>query len=310
MKIKTSFGFHSLADEVINGIDLTGKNAIITGAASGIGFETARSLANNGASVTLAVRNIEAGQQAALEIIKSTGNQQVDVAYLDLTNKSSIREFTSTWSKPLHILINNAGVMAMPETRTNEGWEAQFATNYIGHFLLTNGLYEALKKANGSRVVVVSSSAHHFSPIVFDDIHYHIRPYDPWSAYGQSKTALILFAVEATRRWEKDKIWTNAVMPGAIKSNLQRYSGELPVPEHLWKTPQQGAATSIFVATSPIIENIGGRYFADCNEAEMITHTCGDRMKEFSVVAGWALDKNNAIRLWEMTEELLSLPAR
>ena len=126
MKIKTSFGFHSLADEVINGIDLTGKNAIITGAASGIGFETARSLANNGASVTLAVRNIEAGQQAALEIIKSTGNQQVDVAYLDLTNKSSIREFTSTWSKPLHILINNAGVMAMAETRTNEGWEAQF----------------------------------------------------------------------------------------------------------------------------------------------------------------------------------------
>lgn len=306
MRIKTQFGFNSCADEVIHGIDLTGKNAIVTGAASGIGFETARTLANNGASVTLAVRNIDAGKQAALEIVKSTGNENIHVAYLDLANKDSIRDFTSTWSDPLHILINNAGVMAMPETRTEEGWEAQFAINYIGHFLLTNGLYLALKKANGARVVVVSSSAHHFSPVIFDDIHYHIRPYDPWSAYGQSKTALILFAVEATRRWAKDNILTNAVMPGAIKSNLQRYSGELPVPEHLWKTPQQGAATSVLVATLPTLENIGGRYFADCNEAELITHTSGDRMTEFSVVAGWALDANNAQRLWETTQVLLA----
>lgn len=153
---------------------------------------------------------------------------------------------------------------------------------------------------------MVSSSAHHFSPVVFDDIHYHIRPYDPWTAYAQSKTALVLFAVEASRRWLEDGIFVNAVMPGAIKSNLQRHSGELPVPAHLWKSAQQGAATSIMVATLPELEGIGGRYFADCNEAELITRTSGDRMAEFSVVAGWALDKANAVRLWDLTEDLLN----
>ncbi|HGV3450980.1 TPA: SDR family NAD(P)-dependent oxidoreductase [Raoultella planticola] len=306
MKIKTQFNFNSTANEVIKGQDLSDKRAVVTGAASGIGLETARALAGAGAEVTLAVRNIEAGKQAAEDIIRSTGNKNIHVAYLDLTDRNSIAEFTSSWSGVLHILINNAGVMAMPETRTREGWEAQFATNYLGHFALTKGLYGALKKAGGARVVVVSSSGHHFSPVVFDDIHYHIRPYDPWTAYGQSKTAMVLFAVEASRRWKEEGIFVNAVMPGAIKSNLQRYSGELPVPEHLWKSAQQGAATSIAVATLPELEGVGGRYFADCNEAELITRTSGDRMTEFSVVAGWALDKANASRLWDLTEDLLN----
>jgi len=306
MKIKTQFSFNSTADDVIRGQDLTGKRAIVTGAASGIGLETARALASVGADVTLAVRNVEAGQQAAKDIIQTTGNNNIHVAYLDLTDRKSIAAFVASWSGAVHILINNAGVMAMPETRTEEGWEAQFATNYLGHFALTCGLHSALKQANGARVVVVSSSAHHFSPLVFDDIHYHIRPYDPWTAYAQSKTALVLFAVEASKRWKEEGIVVNAVMPGAIKSNLQRHSGELPVPEHLWKTAQQGAATSIMVATLPEFAGIGGRYFADCNEAELITHTSGDRMAEFSVVAGWALDEANASRLWTITEELLS----
>lgn len=306
MRIQTRFNFNSTAEEIIHGRDLSAKRAVVTGAASGIGLETARALASAGAEVTLAVRNVEAGQQAADNIIHSTGNKNIYVTYLDLTDRDSITAFVSSWSGALHILINNAGVMAMPETRTKEGWEAQFATNYLGHFALTVGLHPALKQAGNARVVVVSSSAHHFSPIVFDDIHYHIRPYDPWTAYAQSKTALVLFAVEASRRWKDDGIFVNAVMPGAIKSNLQRHSGELPVPEHLWKSTQQGAATSIAVATLPELEGVGGRYFADCNEAERITRTSGDRMAEFSVVAGWALDSANAERLWVLTEDLLN----
>lgn len=306
MKIKTEFTFSSTAHEVINGQDLSGKRAIVTGAASGIGLETARALAEAGAEVTLAVRNIEVGRQAAGDIIHSSGNNNIHVAYLDLAKRESIAAFISSWSGALHILINNAGVMAMPETRTHEGWEAQFAINYLGHFALTVGLHKALKQAGGARVVMVSSSAHHFSPIVFDDIHYHIRPYDPWTAYAQSKTAMILFAVEASRRWQADGICVNAVMPGAIKSNLQRYSGELPVPENLWKNARQGASTSVMVATLPELEGVSGRYFADCNEAELITCTSGNRMAEFSLVAGWALDKTNAARLWVMTEALLN----
>ncbi|MBU4680686.1 SDR family NAD(P)-dependent oxidoreductase [Cedecea davisae] len=306
MKIKTQFSFNSTAEDVIRGQDLSAKRAVVTGAASGIGLETARALASAGAEVTLAVRNLEAGLQAADDIIRSTGNKHIHVAYLDLTDRDSIASFVSSWSGALHILINNAGVMAMPETRTKEDWEAQFATNYLGHYALTVGLHGALKQARGARVVAVSSSAHHFSPIVFDDIHYHIRPYDPWTAYAQSKTAQVLFAVEASRRWKEDGIFVNAVMPGAIKSNLQRHSGELPVPEHLWKSAQQGAATSVMVATLPELEDIGGRYFADCNEAELITRTSGDRMAEFSVVAGWALDSANAARLWTLTEDLLN----
>jgi len=305
MKIKTEFNFNSTANEVIKGQNLQGKRAIVTGASSGIGLETARALASAGAEVTLAVRNIKAGQQAAEEIINDTGNHNIHVAHLDLADRASISQFIRSWSGPLDILINNAGVMALPETRTEEGWEAQFATNYLGHFALTLGLHPALKQAGNARVVSVSSSGHHFSPIVFDDIHYDIRPYDPWTAYGQSKTALVLFAVEASQRWKQDNITVNAVMPGAIRSNLQRHSGELPVPEHLWKTAQQGAATSVMVATLPALEGIGGRYFADCNEAELITRTSGDRMTEFSVVAGWALDKANAARLWAVTEDLL-----
>lgn len=306
MKITTPFSFKSTAYDVARGVNLKGKRAIVTGSSSGIGLESARALASAGADVTLAIRNMNAGHQAAEDIIRTTRNSNIHVAYLDLCDRKSIKEFISSWKGALHILINNAGVMAMPETRTPEDWEAQFATNYLGHFELTVGLQGALKLAAGARVVMVSSSAHHLSPVVFDDIHYHIRPYDPWTAYGQSKTALSLFAVEASSRWEKDRIFVNAVMPGAIKSNLQRYSGALPVPEHLWKTTEQGAATSVMVATLPELEGIGGRYFADCNESELLTRTCGDRMAEFSVVAGWALDKNNASKLWKITEELLN----
>jgi NAD(P)-dependent dehydrogenase (short-subunit alcohol dehydrogenase family) len=296
-RITTPFGFSSTAAEVAEGIDLSGKRVIVTGAASGIGVETARALAGTGADVTLAVRNTEAGAQVAADITATTGNRDVHVTRLDLTDRASIAAFVANWSGPLHVLVNNAGVMAMPEEHTSEGWEMQFATNHLGHFDLTIGLHDALAADGAARIVSVSSSAHMRSPVIFDDIHFAFRPYDPWLAYGQSKTANVLFAVGATARWAGDGITANALMPGAIATNLQRYVGGLKAPPDWQKTPEQGAATSVLLATSPQLEGIGGRYFVDCNEAIVVTH----RTEDMSGVAPFALDPANADRLWEVS---------
>lgn len=293
--ITTPFGRHSTAAEVVEGIELSGKRAIVTGAASGIGVETARALASTGAEVTLAVRNTDAGAKTAADIIASTGNSNIYVAPLDLSDRNSIANFIAAWDEPLHILVNNAGVMALPEQRTPEGWEMQFATNYLGHFALAIGLHGALAADGAARIVSVSSSGHLMSPIVFDDIHFRFRPYDPWLAYGQSKTANILFAVGATAHWFRDGITANALMPGAIATNLQRHTGGLKTPPERQKTIAQGAATSVLLATSPLLEGIGGRYFEDCNEAAIVTSGNGYR----SGVAPYALNPDNADRLWE-----------
>jgi len=298
-QITTPFGRHSTAAEVAEGIDLSGKQAIVTGAASGIGVETARALAQTGAEVTLAVRNTDAGAQTAADITATTGNQNIHVAQLDLSDRSSIATFVAAWDGPVHILVNNAGVMASPEQHTPEGWEMQFATNHVGHFALALGLHDALAADGAARIVSVSSSAHMLSPIVFDDIHFAFRHYDPWLAYGQSKTANVLFAVGATARWFRDGITANALMPGAIATNLQRYIGGILSPPELQKTPEQGAATSVLLATSALLEGIGGRYFVDCNEATIVTH----RTKDYS---GDALDSDNADRLWEESLRLLA----
>jgi NAD(P)-dependent dehydrogenase (short-subunit alcohol dehydrogenase family) len=199
--------------------------------------------------------------------------------------------------------------MAVPETRTSEGWELQFATNHLGHFALTTGLHRHLAAADGARVVSVSSSGHLRSPVVFDDIHFINRPYDPWSAYGQSKTANVLLAVEGTRLWADDGITVNALMPGIIRTNLQRYLSEEELAGAsrragdgglVWKTPEQGAATSILVATSPLLTGIGGRYFEDCNEAE--PNQPGSRRG----VAAYALDPEAAQRLWQVSLDMLA----
>jgi NAD(P)-dependent dehydrogenase (short-subunit alcohol dehydrogenase family) len=187
--------FHTLhrqidAAEVVAGIDLSGRRAIVTGGASGIGIETARALAGAGAEVTVAVRNVEAGNRTAEDIAATTGNARVRVAPLDLADRASVASFVAAWDCPLHILVNNAGVMALPEMRTPEGWEMQFATNHLGHFALATGLHRALTAAGGTRVVSVSSGGHLISPVVFDDIHFRVRAYEPWPAYGQSKTAM------------------------------------------------------------------------------------------------------------------------
>jgi NAD(P)-dependent dehydrogenase (short-subunit alcohol dehydrogenase family) len=303
-RIKTPFGFSSTTEDVVQGIDLTGKHAIVTGGSSGIGIETARALAMAGANMTLAVRRPDAGEQVAAEIRMSTGNPNVRVARLDLGDQSSVREFVINWRDALHILVNNAGIMALPKLeRSPEGWEMQFATNFLGHFALTLGLHNALAAAEGARIVSVSSSGNLIAPVIFDDLHFNFLPYEPFVAYGQSKTACVLLAVEATRRWAGEGIYANALNPGAIATNLQKHTGGLKTPPEKRETPQQGAATSVLLATSPLLAGIGGCYFEDCNEAAVVSH----RPTDFSGgVAPYAIAPANAERLWEVAMQLVT----
>ena len=309
--ITTPFKWETTAAEVVSGIDLGGSRVIVTGGASGIGLETARALAAVGAEVTLAVRDADAGQRVAAAIVASSTNTNVFVAPVDLANPESVASLVAAWDGPLDVLVNNAGVMACPQTRTPQGWELQFSTNHLGHFALAAGLHRALAAAGGARIVSVSSRAHLRSPVIFDDIHFLKRAYEPWDAYAQSKTANVLFAVEATRRWANDGITANALQPGTVRSNLQRYITDEDLERtrtHIeddsgsfhWKTPEQGAATSVLLATSPLLEGIGGRYFEDCNEAGPSQPGTGHG------VAGYALDPDAAARLWKISLQTLA----
>jgi NAD(P)-dependent dehydrogenase (short-subunit alcohol dehydrogenase family) len=311
--ITTPFGLDSTAAEVVAGVDLTGKRAIVTGASSGIGIETARALASAGAEVTLAVRDTDAGARTAADINASTGNGAVLVVELDLADPQSVTAFVAGWSGPLDLLINNAGVMAIPELQlTPDGWELQFATNHLGHFALAYGLHDALAAAPaGARIVSLSSRGHLRSPVVFDDINFARRPYDPMVGYGQSKTANVLFAVGATRHWAGEGITANAVHPGAVATtNLSRYLDPDVLEEikasgrYQYKTAEQGAATSVLVATWPPLEGIGGRYFQDCNEAPVVDPATAESTG--AGVADYALDPESAERLWELSEATLS----
>jgi NAD(P)-dependent dehydrogenase (short-subunit alcohol dehydrogenase family) len=249
-RIRTSFGFYSTADEVIQGVSLAGKHAIVTGGNSGIGIETARALASCGSHVTLAVRRLDLGKEIAAQIRVTTGNPNVHAAYLNFGVQASINDFAAVWRGPLHILVNNAGIMALPTLeRTTEGWEMQFATNFLGHFALLLQLHGALAAAGGARIVSLNSSANMIAPVLFDDLHFNFLPYEPFVAYGQSKTACVL------------------------------------------------------LAASPLLAGIGGRYFEDCNESEVVSR----RPSDFSGgVAPYAVDPANAERLWNLATELLS----
>ncbi len=295
----TPFGFSSTTAEVLAGVDLSGRRALITGASSGIGVETTRALAAAGAEVVLAVRNVDAGKEIAATIGGPT-----EVAQLDLADPESVRSFVADWRGPLHILVNNAGIMGVPELiRTKEGHELQFAVNFLGHFALTIGLHDALAQADGARIVSLSSNAHLMAPPVFDDLDWVYRPYSPIGAYGESKTANILLAVEATRRWTGDGIYANAVNPGAIATNLQKHTGGLRTPVERRKSIEQGAATSVLVAASPLLDGIGGRYFEDCDEAAILT---GPPVLYGGGVAPFALDAANAERLWTIATDLVA----
>ena len=310
--VTSPFGFASTAAEVVNGVDLHGRRALITGAASGIGVETARALAGAGAETIIAARNIKAAVDIAEEIRATTGNPQVSVLPLDLMDRASVDQLVTGFTGPLHILINNAGVMAVPELhRSREGHEMQFATNHLGHFRLTLGLLPALRAAGGARVVSVSSRAHVNSPVVFDDIDFVRRPYDPALAYAQSKTANVLFAVGASRRWMDDGIVANALHPGAIAdSNLSRYYDPAVLDElrnsgrYTFKTLEQGAATSVYVATSPLLDGVAGRYFENCQEAD--PDNPGAAGTDAAGVATFALDGAAADRLWAISEQMMA----
>ena len=308
--IDSPFTATSTACEVLEGIDLSDCTAIVTGGASGIGIETARALAHAGAEVTLAVRNIDAGHRAAKDITGTRPGAVVRVAPLDLGDIDSVNRFADTWSGPLHLLINNAGIMMTPELRTPFGWELQFATNHLGHFALAHRLHSALATAGKARIVSVSSSGHGMSDVVYDDLFFERRPYDAGQAYGQSKTANALFAVEATRRWARDGITANAVMPGGIWTNLQRHwdpdvlaatKKQVAAAGFPIKTPEQGAATSVFAATSPLLDNIGGKYLEDCREADVVP-AISDGVHG---VLPYAIDPTNAHRLWRVSLDLL-----
>lgn len=310
-----SFGASSTALEVIEGHDLKGKNAIITGAYSGIGIETARALAHAGARVTIAVRDINKGKIAAAQLYAETGNELISAAALDLSDLSSVRKFSKGYSAEfdkLSILINNAGIMACPQSYTADGYESQFATNHLGHFLLFYLLQDAMKNAAPARVVSLSSIAHRRSDIHFDDIHYRQRAYDKWQSYGQSKTANVLFAVGLTDKFADQGITSNAVMPGGIVSNLQKHVPLEEQKELGWidesnrvnmnfKTPEQGAATSTWAATSPDMEGRGGLYLEDCSIAVP--------WNEANPLRGYlpyALDSQSADRLWSESIKMVA----
>jgi NAD(P)-dependent dehydrogenase (short-subunit alcohol dehydrogenase family) len=309
----TTYGPTTTAAEIVANVDLHGRRAVVTGGSSGIGVETARALASTGAEVTLAVRNVEAGRKVADGIAEklSAGAAPVQVGQLDLADPASVAGFVRAWSGPLHILVNNAGVMALPKlTRTAAGYEMQFATNHLGHFALTTGLHQWLVAADGARVVAVSSIGHLYGPVVFDDLHYRFRPYDQWTSYGQSKSAIVLFAVGAAQRWADDGIVVNALMPGNIASTaLMRHLGpddlanlgkETDVALPPVKTIEQGAATSVLMAASPEVEGVTGRYYEDCAQAPVIDQRAGHT----GGVAPYALDHANADRLWQISENL------
>ncbi|MFC1401196.1 MULTISPECIES: SDR family NAD(P)-dependent oxidoreductase [Streptacidiphilus] len=307
--LTTPFNRDTTADEVLHGVDLSGRRAVVTGGSSGVGLETARALARAGAEVTLAVRDTAKGAGVAAEITADTGNTQVAVAPLELTDLDSVRAFAADWQGPLHILVNNAGIMALPELQlTPQGWETQFATNHLGHFALATGLHRALA-AEGGRIVAVSSTAHLYSPVVFEDIHYAQRPYLPIEAYGQSKTAIVLFAAEAGRRWAADGITANSLMPGGIRTPLQRYAygddmsdqARAVYDSYPWRSAAQGAATSALLAGSPLVEGVTGRYFQNSAEAPVIAPEAIGSDLEPVGVAGYALDPGAARRLWEVS---------
>lgn len=305
--ITSPFGHHTTALETVAGLDLSGRNAIVTGGASGIGVETVRALAVAGARVTIAARDVDKARVLAGEINGEIGAARVDAGALDLVDLASIAAFAAGWrgqGRPLHMLINNAGVMACPLTYTAAGFEMQIGANHLGHFQLTRALWPALAAAQGARVVSLSSIGHRRSPMRFDDPHFRNGGYDKWTAYGQSKTANALFAVALTREGAGDGIVSNAVMPGGIMTALQRHLpleeqiafgwiDEKGVPNPGMKTPAQGAATSVWAATAPALEGIGGLYLENCAQAAAWTQDL-----PWNGVFAYALDGDSAEWLW------------
>ncbi|MDH6220892.1 oxidoreductase [Streptomyces pseudovenezuelae] len=318
--VRSGFGATSTAEEVIKGIDLTGKVAIVTGGYSGIGLETARILHDAGAEVVVPARDPERARAALKDV------PGVEVEHLDLLDPASIDAFAEKFlasGRPLHILVNSAGIMATPLTRDARGYEVQFATNHLGHFQLVERLWPALVAAHGARVVSVSSRGFRFAGVDFDDLNFEHRPYEPFVAYGQSKTANALFAVELDRRGRAEDVRAFSVHPGTIidtglakhlSDDVLRANGAMdeegrPVrdPDRQLKTVPQGAATSVWCATSPQLDGRGGDYCENCDISPLVAAEDEDAWRAGAAtpgVLGYAVDPELAARLWEVSERL------
>lgn len=313
-RVTSPFGAYTTAREAAAGHDLTGKTVIVTGAATGIGIETARALAEQGADVVIAARKPELAQ-AAVDDIARTAKGKVSWEMLDLSSLASVREFAKRWGdRPLHMLINNAGVMACPQDQTADGLEMQIGTNHFGHYLLAVLLVPALeagaKEADKpSRVVSLSSIGHRRSAVNFDDPHFRNRPYDKWEAYGQAKSANSLFAVGFDQRFRDRGIRAFAVMPGGIMTPLQRHMSQEEMQAMGWinekgelregfKTPEQGASTSVWAAVGDELEGKGGLYLENCAQA-----TPWSQEQPWAGVMPHALDAAAADRLWALSQE-------
>ncbi|MCH6159375.1 SDR family NAD(P)-dependent oxidoreductase [Streptomyces marispadix] len=317
--IGSGFGARTTASEVLRGIDLTGRLALVTGGYSGLGLETTRALAAAGADVVVPARRPEAARKA-LE-----GISRVETDVLDLADLDSVRSFAERFlatERGIDIMIDSAAIMACPETRVGPGWEAQFATNHLGHFALVNRLWPALVRGGGARVVSVSSRGHHRSAIRWDDVHFE-HGYDKWQAYGQAKTANALFAVQLDALGRESGVRAFSLHPGGILTPLQRHLHTEEMVEAGWidedgnplqpsfKSPEEGAATQVWAATSPQLDGLGGVYCEDCDIAPVAP---GDQTSvttpgSASGVREYATDPQEAARLWALSAELTGVDA-
>ncbi len=305
------FGRETTAEEVARSADLSGRLAVVTGASSGIGLETARALATAGADVVLGVRDVAAGERVARAIADETASAP-QVMALDLRELSSVADFADRVVGPVDLLIANAGVSKTPDAHLPNGLDVRFATNHLGHFMLALRL-RAQMAERGARIVVVSSGAHHNMPVRLDDLQWHVRQHHDGMAYAESKSANILFAQEASRRWGPEGIFANAVLPGSSLTGLQRFHGEALkrtigfISEDgslnpMLKTAAQAAATTLWAATAPELEGRGGLVLEDCAEAV----PAGPDMHPWSGFDATVADPDTARRLWDRSVELIS----
>ncbi|MDP0490422.1 MAG: SDR family NAD(P)-dependent oxidoreductase [Verrucomicrobiota bacterium JB023] len=309
-KLNSEFNFRSTAEDVLRGVDLSGNLAIVTGGYSGLGLETTRSLAQAGAHVIVLARQ----PSIAKEVLSGIASVEVDA--LDLADLGSVHRFSQRFlssQRSIDMLINNAGIMACPETRVGQGWEAQFAINHLGHYVLTNLLWPAFS-GRGARIISVSSAGHHLSGIRWDDPHF-TRGYDKWLAYGQAKTANILFAVQCDKYGRDRGVRAFALHPGKILTPLQRHlqkeemiaagwidkAGNLA--DSTFKTVQQGAATQVWAATSQQLNGLGGLYCEDCDIAVRATNGTDTLVG----VRDYALNPQDALRLWDLSAKLTGI---
>ena len=313
--VNSDFSAKSEPSEVLEGIDLNGKVAMVTGGYSGIGIETVRGLKDAGAKVIVPARRTDVAKSELSGIV-----EEKNIVEMDLANPASVSRFVNEFQDsetPLDILINNAAVMACPKMPTKEGWDLQFAVNHIGHFVLTKGLLNTMSKSLGARIVTLSSTGHKLSGIQWDDVHFE-ESYDKWKAYGQSKTAASLLAVEISNRAKDKGIKAYSVHPGGIFTPLQRHleqeemialgwlgeDGELSeMAAANFKSTTQGAATSLWCATSPLLDDVSGVY---CENCDVAARQEDGPMARYVGVADWAVDTDDASKLWDLTEHILS----